>query len=377
MDRDPYTVGIAPGDGLVVRTGDVVMYIADTSLSTGSLITAVESVANAEQPGGAIAERLAALAFGTDSASVAPFGVLAPTANGVLVLLRGNVIAQIDTADGVRELSGARALTWVDEVLPPSARRVTIGGRPGLVALKHSDLQAGVVPGGGFVLEPSASATQPSTGLSVGEGATILHPPAPGRPITERPRVPSYGNRPPSPTPGHLIGDRDSRTRRRRPRVGGGRHLSVGPPVCHRPRPSRRRRGAKRACLAHRGARRPACLARACLRHDRRWLGVRARRVHTRWHLHRCPRRRDLDPDQYDPNRTRARLDSAGRYADSDVPQRGSALACSVGQYAPVAGPQRRPLRCVNDDSVAYRLLRGRDVVGMVAEHRGADRPAL
>ncbi len=133
MDRDPYTVGIAPGDGLVVRAGDVVMYIADTSLSTGSLITAVESVANAEQPGGAIAERLAVLAFGTDSASVAPFGVLAPTANGVLVLLRGNVIAQIDTADGVRELSGARALTWVDEVLPPSARRVTIGGRPGLV----------------------------------------------------------------------------------------------------------------------------------------------------------------------------------------------------------------------------------------------------
>ena len=197
MDRDPYTVGIAPGDGLVVRAGDVVMYIADTSLSTGSLITAVESVANAEQPGGAIAERLAALAFGTDSASVAPFGVLAPTANGVLVLLRGNVIAQIDTADGVRELSGARALTWVDEVLPPSARRVTIGGRPGLVALKHSDLQAGVVPGGGFVLEPSASATQPSTGLSVGEGATILHRPAPGRPITERPAAPPTETVPP------------------------------------------------------------------------------------------------------------------------------------------------------------------------------------
>ena len=175
MDRDPYTVGIAPGDGLVVRTGDVVMYIADTSLSTGSLIMAVESAANAEQPGGAIAERLAALAFGTDPAPVAPFGVLAPTANGVLVLLRGNVIAQIDTADGVRELSGARALTWVDEVLPPSARRVTIAGRPGLVALKHSDLRAGVVPGGGFVLEPAASATRPSTGLSVGEGATILH----------------------------------------------------------------------------------------------------------------------------------------------------------------------------------------------------------
>ena len=190
MDRDPYTVGIAPGDGLVVRTGDVVMYIADTSLSTGSLIMAVESAANAEQPGGAIAERLAALAFGTDPAPVAPFGVLAPTANGVLVLLRGNVIAQIDTVDGVRELSGASALTWVDEVLPPSARRVTIAGRRGLVALKHSDLRAGVVPGGGFVLEPTASATRPSTELSVGDGATML-PTARGRPITERPGAPT------------------------------------------------------------------------------------------------------------------------------------------------------------------------------------------
>jgi hypothetical protein len=192
VDRDPYTVGIVPGDGLVVRTGDVVMYIADTSLSADSLITAVESAAGAEQPGSAIAERLAALAFGADSGSVAPFGVLAPTANGVLVLLRGNVIAQIDTADGIRELSGARALTWVDEVLPRSARRVTIGGRPPLVASKHSDLRTGVVPGGGFVLQPAAAATQPSPALRAdegqAEGATILNAAAArDRPITEPP----------------------------------------------------------------------------------------------------------------------------------------------------------------------------------------------
>lgn len=105
MERLPYTVAIAPGEGLVVRTGDVVMYIADASLSAAALITAVESVAEAEQPGGAVAERLAALALGADSATLPPFGVIAPTADGLLLLLRGNVIASVDDA---RELSGTR-----------------------------------------------------------------------------------------------------------------------------------------------------------------------------------------------------------------------------------------------------------------------------
>ena len=194
VDRDPYTVGIAPGEGLVVRTGDVVMYIADPSMSTGSLITAVESVAG-EQPGGAIVERLAALEFGKDSASVPPFGVLAPTADGVLLLLRGKVIAKVESADGVRELSGARALTC--EVLPPSARRVTIGGRPGVVALKPSDLRAGVVPGGGFVLEPTASATQPSSRVSVAEAATILNPTVRAGPVAASPAAPPTESVPP------------------------------------------------------------------------------------------------------------------------------------------------------------------------------------
>jgi len=160
VERLPYTVAIAPGEGLVVRTGDVVMYIADASLSAAALITAVESVAEAEQPGGAVAERLAALALGADSATLPPFGVIAPTADGLLLLLRGNVIASVDDA---RELSGARAMTWVDEVLPSSARKVAIGGRSGLAPLPCSDLRAGVVPGGGFVLLPTGVTAKRAT----------------------------------------------------------------------------------------------------------------------------------------------------------------------------------------------------------------------
>ena len=75
------------------------------SFSTISvLITAAESVSSAEQPGGAVVERLAALTFGADSASVPPFGVVAPTADGLLLLLRGAVIANIDDGERSREM---------------------------------------------------------------------------------------------------------------------------------------------------------------------------------------------------------------------------------------------------------------------------------
>ena len=184
MDRLPYTVAIAPGDGLIVRAGDVVMYIADASPAAGPLITAVESVAGAEQPGTSVVERLAALTFGADSAAVPPFAVIAPAADGLLLLLRGNVIASLD--DGARELSGARAMTWVDEVLPASAQKVTIGDRPRLTTPPFSELRAGVVPGSGFVLQPRRAPAQrpPGPPAEQQETATFtrtMSPPASSR----------------------------------------------------------------------------------------------------------------------------------------------------------------------------------------------------
>jgi hypothetical protein len=155
VKQSAYTVGIVAGDGLVVRAGDVVMYIGDGSLAADSLIGAVEAAAHTDHPGGAVAERLAALAFGNASAPLAPFGVVAPTKDGVVLLLRGNVTAKIDAPDGIREVAGSRALTWVDEVLPASTKAVEIGSRSGLAAVQHTDLGSGVVPGGGFVFRSS------------------------------------------------------------------------------------------------------------------------------------------------------------------------------------------------------------------------------
>lgn len=152
MDRNPYTVKIARGDGLIGRFGDVVMYVGDESASVTRMLEAAESAAGSTHPAAATAERLGALVFGADPLR-APFGLVAPASDGLLLLLRGDLTAEFEAADGVRTLSGGRALTWVDEILPESVHRVAVAGGTGPhpSGCPHTDLRAGVVPGGGFV----------------------------------------------------------------------------------------------------------------------------------------------------------------------------------------------------------------------------------
>ncbi|MFI1461065.1 FHA domain-containing protein [Nocardia carnea] len=153
MRVDTSTIGIAPGEGLVARFGDVVIYLVGANASTERILGAVEAVADVEHPGAAIAQRLAAVVFGTGS-EPPPFGLVAPTADGTLVLLRGPVSALISGAEGSRRLVGARAFTWVDEIVRDPVRTLSVG--PGADAqvtpYPRTDLRAGVVPGGGFVI---------------------------------------------------------------------------------------------------------------------------------------------------------------------------------------------------------------------------------
>lgn len=174
------TVAIAPGDGLVARFGDVIVYIGGTSASTDRILGAVEAASELEAPGAALAQRLAPVVFGVNS-SPPPFGVLAPTDDGTLVLLRGAVAALIDGAEGARRLSGSRAFTWVDEIVRVPIRSIAVGPDDANRITEHprTDLRSGVVPGGGFVLragvrrsgrKPAARAASP--------GATPGEPPA-------------------------------------------------------------------------------------------------------------------------------------------------------------------------------------------------------
>lgn len=145
------TVGIAPGDGLIARFGAVVVYLAAETSSTDRILGAIEAVADDDHPGAAIAQRLAAVVFAGGS-EPPPFGVLAPTSDGIVILLRGPVVAEIQGAEGVRRISGARAFTWVDEIVREPVRRITVTAEEADSPAAHprTDLRAGVVPGGGF-----------------------------------------------------------------------------------------------------------------------------------------------------------------------------------------------------------------------------------
>ncbi|MEU6189805.1 FHA domain-containing protein [Nocardia sp. NPDC047038] len=160
MRRKPSTVGVAPGDGLVARFGAVVAYLGAETTSTDRILGTIEAVAEGEHPGAALAQRLAAVIFGS-TVQPPPFGVVAPTADGVLILLRGPVTAEIQGAEGTRRLDGGRAFTWVDEIVREPVRRITIGADTGEppTALPRTDLRAGVVPGGGFVLHAAVRRT--------------------------------------------------------------------------------------------------------------------------------------------------------------------------------------------------------------------------
>ncbi|MET8876889.1 FHA domain-containing protein [Nocardia sp. NPDC004604] len=181
---NPSTVGIAPGNGLIARFGAVVVYLAGETPSTDRILGAIEAVADARHPGAAIAQRLAAVVFGGNS-EPPPFGVVAPTADGTVILLRGQVTAEIQGAEGTRRLSGARAFTWVDEIIREPVRRITLGADDAfpVQALPRTDLRAGVVPGGGFTLHiavrrtgRSAATRGRATGPSPSPGTTLEPP---------------------------------------------------------------------------------------------------------------------------------------------------------------------------------------------------------
>jgi FHA domain len=151
-------VSIEPGHDLVGRFGDTVVLISrggtgDTS--AGELLGLVaELAADREAPATAVAARLAGWVLDHLPGNIAPFGIVAPVPEGVVVFLRGPVRCAVSVADGVRELSGEQALTWVDQILPGTFDWLAIGSveGSGVQADPISDLMAGVVPGNGFVL---------------------------------------------------------------------------------------------------------------------------------------------------------------------------------------------------------------------------------
>jgi FHA domain len=149
-------IGIEQGRGLVGRFGDTVILIpGDADEAGGELLDLAAAVASdPAMSARVLAARLATWVIGRMPDDVTAFGLVAPVHDGVVMFLRGAVWCEVTDHDSTRLLSGEQALSWVDQIVPPSFTRLAIGSTGGRSVRAHprSDLQAGVVPGQGFVL---------------------------------------------------------------------------------------------------------------------------------------------------------------------------------------------------------------------------------
>src|SRR5580704_15506837 len=168
-------VGIEPGQGLVGRFGDTVILIPRGEAASGSdeaareLLDLAAAVASDRQvPPGTIAARLAAWVIDRLAGDVLAFGIVVPVRDGVVMFLRGAVWCTVIEGGSTHELSGEYALTWVDQIVPGTFEQLAIGSAPGrpVRADQLSDLQAGVVPGQGFVLTRAMSTADPEPAAS-------------------------------------------------------------------------------------------------------------------------------------------------------------------------------------------------------------------
>jgi len=148
VEQKRHYVAIGRGEGLVARFGDVLTYIADGARARPLLRVLTTTVAPPALP-----QALAALAYGPESDTVSPFGALVPTGDCLHLIVRGEVIADVEAGGGQRRVgSGGRPLA--DEPVAPWFDRITIcGATTTFVPCADTDLIAGVVPGGGFVLQ--------------------------------------------------------------------------------------------------------------------------------------------------------------------------------------------------------------------------------
>jgi len=174
MEQMTTHVGIEPGRGLVGRFGDTVILIPRGEEAAGpdeaarELLDLAAVVASDRQvPPSTIAARLAAWVIGRLAGDALAFGIVVPVRDGVVTFLRGAVWCTVTEGGSTRELSGEQALTWVDQIVPGTFERLAIGtaaGQP-VRADPLSDLQDGVVPGQGFVLTRTESASGPEPAM--------------------------------------------------------------------------------------------------------------------------------------------------------------------------------------------------------------------
>ena len=187
MEQMTMHIGIEPGNGLVGRFGDTVIVIprgqsgAGTDDAVRELLGIVAAVAaDGQLSASMVAARLAGWVIGRMAEDAIAFGMVAPVSDGVVMFLRGAVWCSVTESGSTRQLSGERALTWVDQIVPSTFDQLAVGTSEQPVQPDPvSDLRDGVVPGQGFVLtrpggaagSPAAAATPAGAGAADGARA--------------------------------------------------------------------------------------------------------------------------------------------------------------------------------------------------------------
>jgi hypothetical protein len=179
-------VSVERGEGIIARYGDAVVLITDEGQyeeRTEEVLGAVESAAaEGGSTGSALATTLGKIVVDNESGAVPPFGVVARLEDGYVVLLHGAVWAEITGPDDTVVVSGDQAVTWVDRKVGGEPVRLSVGSTEGPIEVDpRSDLQAGLVPGSGFIFTPSG-APEPVAAAAVAAVAPVAE-------VKEEPKV--------------------------------------------------------------------------------------------------------------------------------------------------------------------------------------------
>jgi hypothetical protein len=185
MAADAWTVQLASGDGLVVRTGATLLLALPKGDQQEAFIDSVRAAvtqvagADREAPGRRVARTIAGLVASADDEAVPAMAVAAATEDGLALLLAGDVDVQITRADGsVEELSGRDASTWVDKVVRGEFQAVSARIDSSAEIDVRSDFGSGAVRAGGFRLMPAALADAPTNLMDTPPAQVMAEPPA-------------------------------------------------------------------------------------------------------------------------------------------------------------------------------------------------------
>ena len=157
-------VEVIAGSGTVIRYGSIVAWAAPSASSAliSFLAQSARNLGPSARGGQQIAEHISGVLIDRDPEPRVPFVVIGPSPDGWTALLHGPV----QVWEGARWLAPSPDPGWMRSTVDPQPA-ITVGAAgsamPALSPDSMWDLEAGVVPGSGFVLVP-ASDVKPAKG---------------------------------------------------------------------------------------------------------------------------------------------------------------------------------------------------------------------